>query len=144
MADHEEPVDRRRIPLACTLEPGVGPARLAHWRALHESGAPVNRRLDGQLVVHHRSAMGVLEELQNLAASEQVCCAFVEWTVSREHGQPMLRVISPEGSPDALAPIVATFEIIESSKTASAWTIGAESHQLSGQQDSFGFTASLA
>jgi hypothetical protein len=70
--------------------------------------------LDGQLEVRYRSAPGVQEELKDLAAAEQVCCSFVAWVVSNDHGQLLLRVISPADSPDVLGPIAAMFGVVVS------------------------------
>jgi len=111
MPAESEHAQRTELPLACTLGPDDGPARLVRWRALHESAAPATRLLDGQLEVRYRSAPGVQEELQDLAAAEQVCYSFVAWVVSSDHGQPVLRVISPADSPHALGPIAAMFGI---------------------------------
>jgi len=118
MLAESEHAQRTQLPLACTLGPD-GPARLVRWRALHESAAPVTRLLDGQLEVRYRSAPGVQEELKDLAAAEQVCCSFVAWVVSNDSGQPVLRVISPTDSPDALGPIASMFGIAISTETAS-------------------------
>jgi hypothetical protein len=119
MPAEAEHAQRTHLPLACTLGPDDGPARLVRWRALHESAAPVTRLLDGQLEVRYRSAPGVQEELQDLAAAEQVCCSFVAWVVSDDQGQPVLRVISPADSPDALGPIATMFGITISTESAS-------------------------
>jgi hypothetical protein len=119
MPADSEHAQRTVLPLACTLGPDDGLARVVRWRALRESAAPVTRLLDGQLEVHYRSAPGVQEELQDLAAAEQVCCSFVTWVVSNDHGQPVLRVISPADSPEALGPIAGMFGIPFSTETAS-------------------------
>ena len=114
-----EHAQRTELPLACTIKPDDDPARLVRWKALQESAAPAIRLLNGQLEVRYRSAPGVQEELQDLADAEQVCCSFVAWVVSNDHGQPVLRVISPADSPDALGPIAAMFGIAISTEIAS-------------------------
>lgn len=119
MPVESEHTQRTALPLACALGPDDVRARLVRWRELHESTAPVTRLTDGQLEVRYRSAPGVQEELQDLAAAEQVCCPFVAWVVSNDHGQPVLRVIPPAGSPDALGPVAAMFGVAISTETAS-------------------------
>lgn len=102
---------RDELPLACTLGPDDGPARLNRWQRLHESAAPAARLIDGVLQVRYRPSTGVLEELEALAASEQVCCPFVTWSVTEEGGVPVLHVTSPPGRPEAVVPIAAMFGV---------------------------------
>jgi len=47
--------------------------------------------------------------LAELAAAEQRCCSFVDWSVSSVEGQPVLRVTAPAEAPDAVTPIAALF-----------------------------------
>ena len=112
-------VKRTEIPLACTLGPDDGLTRLARWRSLHESAAPVVRFEDGELEVRYRSLPGVFEELESLASAEQMCCSFVTWAVRKGDGQPMLRVTWPIDSPNAVAPIAAMFGVTDSNKDSS-------------------------
>jgi hypothetical protein len=108
-----------KMPVACTLGPDDGPARLARWKALHASTAPISRLVGHELEVRYRAAPGVREELQELAIAEQSCCAFLEWHVIDDHGQPVLRVVASDGSLEALATIAAIFGAVEGNSTSS-------------------------
>lgn len=66
----------RHLPLACTLGPEDGQARMRRWQQLHEDASPVARLNAGRLEVWYQSGPGVRAELSDLAA-EQTCCSFV-------------------------------------------------------------------
>jgi hypothetical protein len=100
---------RTPLPVACTLGPADGPARLLRWQRLHDTAAPVARLHDGQLEVRYQPGPGVREELADLAAAEQTCCSFVAWSVTEVHGHPILRVTAPAGAAEAVTPIAALF-----------------------------------
>jgi len=100
---------RAELPIACTLGPDDGRARLDRWRRLSESALPAARLSEGELVIRYVPRPGVLLELQSLAVAEQTCCSFVTWKVSCEGDQPVLRVRAPADRSDAIAPIAAMF-----------------------------------
>jgi len=58
----------------------------------------------------------VREELERLAAAEQICCSFVAWTVTEIDGQPVLRVSAPPEAPDAVGPVAALFGVASTSR----------------------------
>ena len=97
------------LPLACTLGPDDGRSRMLRWRELHEAANPVARVDAGRLEVRYQPGPGVCAELADLAAAEQNCCSFVTWSVSQVEGQPVLHVVSPTDTPEAIAPIAALF-----------------------------------
>ncbi len=97
------------VPVACTLGPDDGRARLRRWQRLNESSTPSARIVAGTLQVRYQPGPGVLEELTDLAAAEQTCCSFVSWSVISSDGQPVLQVSAPAEAPDAVAPIAAMF-----------------------------------
>ena len=101
--------ERALLPVACTLGPEDGRARLLRWQRLHDTAAPVARLRDGRLEVRYQPGQGVREELADLAAAEQTCCAFVTWSVTEVQGHPTLRVTAPADAPEAVAPIAAAF-----------------------------------
>jgi hypothetical protein len=109
MDDVPDTAERGEVPLACTLGPGDGPARLRRWQRLHDTAAPVAHLVGGDLEVRYRPGSGVLKELEHLAAAEQVCCSFVAWVVTETEGQPILRVIAPAEAPEAIGPIAVMF-----------------------------------
>ena len=98
------------MPLACTLGPDDGRSRMLHWREIHEAANPVASVDAGRLEVRYQPGPGVRVELADLAAAEQNCCSFVTWSVSQVEGQPVLHVVSPTDTPQAIAPIAALFE----------------------------------
>lgn len=94
----------RALPLACTLGPSDGPARLRRWHALlstsgvdlhHEPGSAVATFAD----------RGVLEELDALVHAERACCGFVSWSVEDSGDAVRLRVA---GSPDGVRAVLAS------------------------------------
>ena len=110
---------RTELPVACTLGPDDGQARLARWKALHASAVPVSRLVGHELEVRYRAAPGVRSELEELAIAEQSCCGFLDWRVSEDHGQPVLRVVAPGESIEGLAIVAAMFRTVETTGTFS-------------------------
>ena len=104
-----DPGVRTSLPLACTLGPQDGPARVQRWQALHRSAHPVSSVRHGVLEVRYPGHHGVLEEVRALAAAERTCCAFVDWTVGQVGGDVLLTVRAPAGTPEAVDPIAALF-----------------------------------
>jgi hypothetical protein len=106
---------RATLPIACELGPSDGPERLRRWQRLRDTAGPV-ARLDGRrLEVRYQPRPGVHEELQELAAAEQQCCAFVSWSVQAVDDEPVLHVTAPPETPEAIAPIAALFDVAAAS-----------------------------
>jgi len=97
------------LPLACTLGPDDGRSRLLRWQRLHKAAGPVAHLDGGRLEVRYQPGPGVRAELAELAAAEQTCCSFATWNVSEVEGHPVLHVVSPTDTPEAVATIVALF-----------------------------------
>ncbi len=97
------------LPVACTLQATDGPARLQRWQRLHQIAEPTVQLIKGELEVCYPPGPDVLVELLDLVAEERVCCAFVNWIVTEEHGHPILRVTAPSGASDSIEPIAAMF-----------------------------------
>lgn len=100
---------RTPLPLACTLGPQDGRDRLRRWQELHRGAPPVSSVRDGVLEVRYPDAPGVLAELRALAAAEQSCCSFVDWSVARVGDDAVLTVRAPAGRLEAVEPIAALF-----------------------------------
>ncbi len=96
-------------PLACTLGPEDGPARMRRWQALAKKGDPSARRSGHRLEARYQPERGVRDELEALAAAERQCCAFVAWDVSQERDYAVLYVTADPGAPGDLTPIAALF-----------------------------------
>lgn len=105
------------MPTPCTLGPDAGAARLVRWRALHASISPDSRLVGHELVVRYQAATGVQNELEELAIAERSCCGFLDWQVSEEHGQPVLRVVASGKSLEGLVAIAAMFGVAEATAT---------------------------
>lgn len=97
------------VPIACTLGPDDGAARMRRWEALSEKGRPGARRRGHLLEVRYQPEPGIREELEALAAAERQCCSFVAWNVSQDQDDVILRVTADPGVPDDVAPIAALF-----------------------------------
>ena len=98
------------LPLACTLGPVDGADRSRRWRQLAAEAAPVARRTEGRLEIRYQPGPGVLDELSALAAAEAECCAFVDWAVTEQAGEPTLVVSAPADAPGNIEPIAAMFK----------------------------------
>lgn len=86
--------DMRRpdqLPVACTLGPADGAARVARWQALSKTRLDV-RHEPGEVVVLYESRRAVHEELESLVAAERECCGFAEWEVTRDSENVVLRI----------------------------------------------------
>ena len=78
MDDVVRPVPPREVPVACTLGPDDGQARLRRWQLLNESATPSAQVVAGHtLQVRYQPGPGVQEELTDLAAAEQTCHSYV-------------------------------------------------------------------
>lgn len=115
--DTSEPVE---LPVACTLQPGDGPARMRRWRDLHETAHAQPSRSGNQLRVRYDASPGVLEELEDLARAERECCAFARWTVVVEEGHPVLIVIADPERPSDLDAIAGPFGLSEDQRAGPA------------------------
>lgn len=102
-------VDGVNVPVACTLGPDDGPARLRRWQHLADTAHPSARRDGPHLTVRYEPGPGVQEELEALAAAEAECCSFVDWSVTQNGGVPVLLVTADPETADAVAPIAALF-----------------------------------
>ena len=97
------------MPVACTLGPNDGAARMRRWHELSARGGPRTRRRGHVLEVRYTSRHGIREELEALAAAERECCPFVTWTVGQEGSYVLLRVEADPARPDDVALIAALF-----------------------------------
>jgi hypothetical protein len=113
MDDVVRPAPPSEVPVACTLGPDDGQARLRRWQRLNEAATSSARVVAGTLQVRYQPGPGVQEELTDLAAAEQTCCSFVSWSVINSDGQPVLLVSAPANARDAVAPITAMFGAAE-------------------------------
>jgi DNA-binding transcriptional MerR regulator len=83
------------IPIACTLQPGAMPARLANWNSLLGHAQARVATADGALRIEFGDGVD-LGELARLVAAEQHCCAFFSFALTIDHRGIALEVRAPE------------------------------------------------
>jgi DNA-binding transcriptional MerR regulator len=89
-------------PIACTLQPGAMPDRLAEWRAILDQARTRTTADDGALRVEFANDIS-LHELARLVAAEQRCCAFFSFAITVDPRGIALEVRAPEGATDIVA-----------------------------------------
>lgn len=87
-----EPPD---VPIACTLEPGAMPDRLAAWRDVLDGATARRSTGDGALRIEFGDDVD-LAELARLIAAEQACCAFFAFALTIDHRGTALEVSAPD------------------------------------------------
>lgn len=84
-------------PMACTLEAGAMPDRLAEWKAILTRASARGRAEGGALRVAFPSDVSI-DELTRLVAAEQHCCAFFAFAITVDERGIGLEVRAPEGA----------------------------------------------
>jgi hypothetical protein len=87
------------LAIACTLGADRLAGQAERWRRLgRDAGLGRAETADG-LELRFRDAAACERELRDLVSTEQACCAWARWEVSRADGQLVLRVSStPDGA----------------------------------------------
>jgi hypothetical protein len=86
------------IPIACTLEPGAVPERLAEWSSILQS-ATRRTAIDSGMCIELSSDVDV-GDLGRLIGAEQHCCAFFRFTLTVDADGIVLEVRAPELAAD--------------------------------------------
>jgi len=89
-------------PIACTLDPGAMPDRLADWRALLDQAKSRTTALDGAFRVEFNDGVE-LGELARLVLAEQQCCAFLAFAITVDERGIALEVRAPADATDIVA-----------------------------------------
>jgi len=84
-------------PIACTLEAGALPDRLAEWRAVLDQARSRGTAADGALRIDFGDGLS-LTELARLVDAEQHCCAFFSFAITVDHRGVALEVRAPDGA----------------------------------------------
>jgi MerR family transcriptional regulator, copper efflux regulator len=92
------------IPIACTLEPGAMPDRLAEWASVLES-ATRRTAIDDGLRIELDPDVD-FGDLGRLIVAEQHCCAFLQFTLTVDAGGTVLEVRAPELAADIITDLV--------------------------------------
>jgi hypothetical protein len=97
------------LPIACTLGPDDGAARLQRWKAVSARGRLSARRSGHRLEIRYQPVPGLREELDALTAAERQCCSFAKWTVTQEEGHVILHIAADAERPDDITALAALF-----------------------------------
>lgn len=93
-------------PIACSLEPERVPDRLREWKAL--VAAAVSRtEVDGGVRLTFPPGPDLAARVAELAAAEQSCCAFFDFTVRISAAATVLEARAPEGGQQIVAALFA-------------------------------------
>ncbi|GIG22092.1 MerR family transcriptional regulator [Cellulomonas chitinilytica] len=97
--DGSAPAD---VPVACSLAPAAVPGRVTDWQGLIAS-AVRREAVDGGTALVFDAAPGLAADVARLAAAEQECCPFFDFTVRLTTGQVRLEVRAPADAADVVA-----------------------------------------
>ena len=86
--------DGRTVPVACSLVPADLAAQSRRWEELAARALTERAETAHGLRLCFRPEPGAEQELRRLAAVENECCAWADWTVETGPGQIMLDVRS--------------------------------------------------
>jgi hypothetical protein len=98
-------MERRLLPIACSLEGGEARHRWLDWGALVADRVSAERSAL-ELRIRFKDHEEVRSELNRLVAAERECCGFVDWDLDVEEGELILSV---RGEESAVAAIGAAF-----------------------------------
>lgn len=94
-------------PIACSLEAGAVPSRVAEWQALVRFASRREAVVDGIALTFPASA-DLVREVARLAAAEQECCTFFTFTVRLTTGELCLEVQAPADAADVVTAMFGT------------------------------------
>ena len=94
------------VPIACTLEPGAMPDRLAEWASVLRR-RPDARPIEGGLRIELGPDVD-LGDLGRLIGAEQHCCAFLQFTLTVDADGIVLEVRAPELAADIITDLFGT------------------------------------
>jgi MerR family copper efflux transcriptional regulator len=96
------------VPMACTLEPGAMPDRLAEWARVLES-ATRRTPIDGGLRIELGDDVD-FGALGRLIGAEQHCCAFLQFALTVDASGTVLEVRAPELAADMITDLFGSAE----------------------------------
>jgi hypothetical protein len=102
------------VPIACTLDAGNLRERLEWIADLNARALRGWRHDDLRLTLDYEA--GAIEEVRQMVANEQACCAFLTFDIVEMGGTIRLTIIAPEDARDAAEALFEPF----ASKTATA------------------------
>jgi MerR family transcriptional regulator, copper efflux regulator len=93
--------------LACTLEPGAVPDRLADWERVLDKAQARVATSDGGLRIEFPADVD-LGDLARLVGAEQRCCQFFAFAITVDHRGTALEVRAPEAAAAIVADLFGT------------------------------------
>jgi hypothetical protein len=90
------------LPIACTLDAAEHAQREADLRSLGRDGLVAVERGERQVILRFRPDPVLRARVEDIAAAESTCCAFLVFEVLDEDGRIALRVTAPEGGEQAM------------------------------------------
>jgi hypothetical protein len=95
--------ERKIVPIACTLEAGDLPARVAAWKAFARDWVLETER--GPALARFLLAPSdqALVAAASLAQREKACCAFFDFAIALDSDASWLCVTAPDHAEEALA-----------------------------------------
>jgi MerR family copper efflux transcriptional regulator len=100
--DADAEPDGEAVHIACSLEPGAVPGRLAAWDASLASATTRHEILGGVELAPRTD----LAELARLVVAEQACCPFFSFAITVDARGPALEVRAPDGAAALVAALV--------------------------------------
>lgn len=94
-------MERRLLPIACSLEGGEARHRWLDWGALVADRVSAERSAL-ELRIRFKDHEEVRSELNRLVAAERECCGFVDWDLDVEEGELILSVRGEESAVTAI------------------------------------------
>jgi hypothetical protein len=91
------------VPIACTLDAGDLPDRIAEWQAFYRSSVTAADLGAGTLRLLLDPSESTLSAAASLSQRETQCCAFFDFSISLEAEQRWLTVTVPAGADETLS-----------------------------------------
>lgn len=93
-------------PIACTLDAGALPERLADWRSLLDTAHSRTQVATAAVRIDFDPDVDVAE-ITRLVAAEQECCAFFSFTVTLHPGGVSVEVSAPDEAAEIVTDLFA-------------------------------------
>jgi hypothetical protein len=85
------------LPIACTLDAAEHAKREGDLRSLGRDGLVAVERGEREVLLRFRPDPSLRARVEQIAAAESSCCAFLSFEVVDEPGVTALKVTAPEG-----------------------------------------------
>jgi MerR family copper efflux transcriptional regulator len=96
--------------IACTLAPGEMPRRGEEIRSLGRDGLRSVVRAERRVTLRFGAGPEIRRRVEEIAAAESRCCAFLGFTVADEDDATVLTIDAPEGGEPVMHELAGLFE----------------------------------